>query len=565
MSRMSLAWAAMALLVACNTQPKSATVSAEVSSAAAPFFWENATVYFALTDRFFNGDTSNDTPVGRFQDGAPLRSYHGGDLRGVIQKLEAGYFANLGVNALWLTPQYENIHGFTDEGTGKTYAFHGYWPKDWTKVDPNLGSMADYKELVDKAHAQGIRVIMDVIINHTGPANEADPAWPAAWVREDPSCTFQDQATCVTCTLVDNLPDIKTESEEPVDLPPSLVVKWQTEGRYEEEIAELDEFFAATGYPRAPKYYIIKWLIDYVKELGIDGFRIDTAKHVEPGVWGTLYREAVAALKAWREAHPESPASEWDQDFYMVGEIYGYAIGHGREYPFNDTERVDFFTEGFKAMINFSLKGDAHREYEEVFSDYNQLLHEGPLAGLSTLNYISSHDDGGPYDRMREHPYRAANFLLLSPGGAQIYYGDETSRVLDATEQGAQGDAHLRTPMNWDMLAQNDTVAGEAVRDVLAYWAKLGQFRRQHPAIGAGTHHMLSAEPYVFARSMRAANDYQDDVVIAIGDRLTEVSVGEVFPEGTVLQDHYSGAEVTVTSGKVTLSTGGPIVLLSQK
>ena len=90
-----------------------------------PFLWENATVYFMLTDRFNNGDPSNDTPLGRKQDGGLLRSFMGGDIKGITLKIEEGYFNDLGVNAIWITPPVEQVHGYTDEGWGKTYAYHG--------------------------------------------------------------------------------------------------------------------------------------------------------------------------------------------------------------------------------------------------------------------------------------------------------------------------------------------------------------------------------------------------------------------------------------------------------
>ncbi|MEL6536705.1 MAG: alpha-amylase family glycosyl hydrolase [Bacteroidota bacterium] len=552
----------LALLMACQSTTETDDPSTDENAPQDTFMWEGATVYFALTDRFLNGDPSNDEAFDRTKEGAPLRSYLGGDLRGVIQKLDEGYFTDLGVNALWLTPPYENIHGYTDEGTGKTYAFHGYWPRDWSAIDPNLGTMVDYQELVEKAHAQGIRVILDVIINHTGPVTAADSQWPDSWVRTEPACTWEDPKAVIECTLVENLPDIRTESEEDVELPEFLVEKWKAEGRYEQEVAELDEFFAATGYPRAPKYYIIKWMIDYVKELGIDGFRIDTAKHTEASVWGALYREAVKALETWRANHPEAPSAQWDEEFYMVGEVYGYSIGHGLYYPYNDTAKVNFYKEGFQAMINFDAKGAAHQTYETAFAAYSQVLHQGELEGLSTLNYLASHDDGGPYDKMREQPFRAANMLMLLPGAAQIYYGDESSRVLDATELGADGDAHLRTPMNWDMIASQDTVAGTAVQEVLAYYQKLGQFRAAHPAVGAGVHQLISEAPYTFSRKVEGA--ISDQVVVTISDDIDEISVAGVFTDGTKVRDYFTGQEVEVEDGKVILANYGPVVLLGE-
>ena len=270
-------------ILACQTLQQENTAKVE-----APFVWENATVYFLLTDRFNNADTTNDQNYGRKADGATLRSFMGGDIKGVTQKIKDGYFTELGVSAIWMTPVVEQIHGFVDEGTGKSYGFHGYWTKDWTALDRNFGSMSDYAKMVEVAHSRGIRIIMDVVLNHTGPATSIDPQWPLSWVRTNPNCTYKDYESTVSCTLVDNLPDILTGSNEEVELPQPLVNKWKFEGRYDQEMAELDAFFERTGYPRAPKYYLIKWLADFVREFGIDGFRLDTVKHVEAGVWGEL-------------------------------------------------------------------------------------------------------------------------------------------------------------------------------------------------------------------------------------------------------------------------------------
>ncbi|MDH4351961.1 MAG: alpha-amylase family glycosyl hydrolase, partial [Gemmatimonadota bacterium] len=188
---------------------ESADAGAELAAAraASVTFWNGATVYFLLTDRFQNGDPSNDLAVGRAQDGAMLRSFQGGDLTGVLQKLEAGYFDSLGVDVLWMTPFLEQIRGSTDEGTGKTYGYHGYWTRDWTAVDPALGTVDDLRAVVDEAHRRGIRVLMDAVINHTGPVTPVDPAWPDDWVRTEPRCGYQDYTTTVDCTLVTNLPD----------------------------------------------------------------------------------------------------------------------------------------------------------------------------------------------------------------------------------------------------------------------------------------------------------------------------------------------------------------------
>jgi alpha-amylase len=151
--------------------------------------WRATTVYFLLTDRFANGDPTNDQAVGRKPDGGPLRSYHGGDLKGLTQRIEQGWFNNLGIDAIWTTPVIENVHGFVEEGEwGRTYAYHGYWPKDWTAVDPNFGTEADFAAMVKAAHGKGLRVIVDVIANHAGPVTALDPQWPETWVRRGPPC-----------------------------------------------------------------------------------------------------------------------------------------------------------------------------------------------------------------------------------------------------------------------------------------------------------------------------------------------------------------------------------------
>ena len=138
-------------------------------------FWRNAVVYFIMTDRFRNGDPANDLSAGRADDGAVLRGFHGGDIRGITQMIESGYFAELGVDVIWTTPLIENIHGAISDSYGKTYAYHGYWPLDWTSVDPNFGSEDDLEVMIEAAHARGIRVIADVIVNQHGSRNGSRP------------------------------------------------------------------------------------------------------------------------------------------------------------------------------------------------------------------------------------------------------------------------------------------------------------------------------------------------------------------------------------------------------
>jgi len=527
-----------------------------------PFTWENATVYFLLTDRFNNGNPANDLAYGRKLDAATARGYMGGDLAGVTAKIKDGYFTDLGVDAIWITPPVEQIHGATDEGTGKSYGFHGYWASDFTAVDANLGTEQDVRELVDAAHARGIRVLLDVVMNHTGPVTEQDPAWPAAWVRTEPVCGFKTMRTTVECTLVKNLPDIRTDSNAKVELPPALVAKWKREGRYEREVKELDNFFKRTGYPRAPRYYLMKWHADWVRKYGFDGFRADTVKHTEPGIWKELKTVASAAYEDWKRANPSKKVTG-DLPFYMTAEVYGYSLKSGRDYAYDDGTKVDYFANGFDSMINFSMAGDARQGYEQLFSGYSTLLN-GPLKGVSVLNYLDSHDDGNPFDATRQYPLEAANKLLLAPGAAQIYYGDETARVLKI--EGAQGDANLRSFMNWDQLKSNTRVGLYGAADVHAHWARLGRFRHAHPAVGAGVHQMIASIPYTFKRTYDK-DGVRDRVVIALNlplDRDVAISVAGVFNDGQTVRDAYSGKSAVVANGKVQFDSRAPVALISQ-
>ena len=520
-----------------------------------PFVWEAANVYFLLTDRFNNADQTNDINYNRTKPTGKLRGFMGGDIKGITQKIEEGYFDRLGINAIWMTPLVEQIHDGTDEGTGYSYAFHGYWAKDWTALDPNFGTPSDLKNMVEKAHQHGIRVIFDGVINHTGPVTPQDAVWPENWVRTSPACDYKNYANTTACTLVANLPDTRTESEQSVELPAALVEKWKKEGRYEQEVKELDAFFARTGYPRAPKYYIIKWLTDYITEYGIDGYRADTAKHIEEGVWAEFKKQCNYAFATWKKNNPSKVLD--NNGFYTTGEVSGYNISGGLYYDFGD-KKVNYFANGFNSLINFEFKNEAKKDYESLFSFYSNKL-QNELKGFGVLNYVSSHDDSTPFDGKREKAIESANKLLLAPGTAQVYYGDESARSL--VIEGTQGDATLRSFMNWDDIKKDPTT-----QKTLAHWQKLGLFRKNHPAVGAGVHQQITAAPYVFSRTYTQGK-YTDTIVVGLdlAKGKKTIATGTIFKNSAKVKDAYSGKEAVVTNGKVTIDSEFEIVLLELK
>jgi len=528
-------------LISCQSPLKSSEVDSKDT-----FSWKSANIYFLLTDRF-NAAESDTTRVGADKETAVLRGFEGGNIKGVTNKIKEGYFQKLGVDAIWTTPVVRQIDDATDEGTGVTYGYHGYWTKDWTSIEPSFGTHQELKEFVETAHEAGIKVVMDAVLNHTGPVTDLDPTFPEQWVRETPPCDFKNYQGTVECTLVANLPDIKTESGEEVELPQTLLDFWESENRMEQEIAELDAFFNKTGLKKTPRNYVIKWLTDYVRELGIDGFRVDTTKHVDEDSWVVLKQEAERAFEEYHQNNNSVPSAP----FYMVGEVYFYGISGGPEYDFGD-KKVNYFDYGFDALINFDFKADAANHYEFVFNKYDSLLNK-THKNISVLSYISSHDDSQPFDIEREEPIKSANMLLLAPGGVQMYYGDEIARPL--VMEGAEGDANLRSVMNWSSIEEPET------KEILTHWQKLGQFRKSHPAIGLGEHKMLQIEPYFFSRS------YEGDTAIVgldlIQDKEITIQLPSQWSNVEKWYDSYSNQSISAQNGTLHIKTNQSTVLLS--
>ena len=246
-----------------------------------------------------------------------------------------------------------------------------------------------------------------------------------------------------------------------------------------------------------------------------------------------------------------------DNSFYLVGEVYGYGASNGLWCDFNG-KKVNYFENGFNSLINFEFKYNAKENYESLFSKYDKLLHN-ELKGFGVMNYLSSHDDGSPFDKNREKTFESATKLLLSPGTSQVYYGDESSRSL--TIEGTVGDATLRSFMNWDDIKTKDST-----KEILKHWQKLGKFRAAHPSVGAGKHEVISQKPYIFKRTY-SSQSYSDAVVVGLelAKGKKTLALQNVFAEGTLLRDAYSGTTATFTNGEVVIDSPYDIVLLENK
>ena len=484
------------------------------TDAPAAFDWHNATVYFVLTDRFVNGDPTNDNSYGRHKDGMEeIGTFHGGDLKGLTSKLD--YLQQLGVNALWISSPLEQIHGWVGGGTKGDfphYAYHGYYTQDWTRLDANMGDEADLHKLVDEAHKRGIRILFDVVMNHTGYATLADmqeyqfgalylkgdelkktlgdrwtdwkPAAGQSWHSFNDYINFSDKASWdrwwgknwirtdigdydnpgfddLTMSLA-FLPDLKTESTTPSGLPVFYQHKPDTHAK------------AIAGY--TPRDYLTHWLSQWVRDYGIDGFRVDTAKHVEMEGWQQLKTQASEALAAWKAANPTKALD--DAPFWMTGESWGHGV-----------MQSDYYRHGFDAMINFDYQEQAAGAVDCLANIDPVWQHMADkLQTFNVLSYLSSHDTR----LFREGGSKAAELLLLAPGAVQIFYGDESARPFGPT--GSDPLQGTRSQMNWQ------DIAGKASEDV-AHWQKLGQFRARHPAVGEGKQTTLTlSQGYGFIR-----------------------------------------------------------------
>lgn len=563
-----------------------ATTGVSKITSADDFSWDNANVYFLLTDRFKNGNTSNDHSYGRATDknGSPLSgwdtapgTFHGGDFAGITQEIEKGYFDDLGVNAIWLSAPYEQIHGYVDSGAGFAhYSYHGYYVLDYTEADANFGTKAEFKTLVDTAHKHGIRIVMDIVMNHSGyntvkdmeeygfgtllpgasdfkykldnisavndhidfksSASDWGKWWGNDWIRSGlPGYTDGEGGDDLTRCL-SGLPDFRTEQTKSVSIPNILKTKWTKEGTYSQKVSKY-------GSSDTVSNYITKWLAEWVSEYGVDGFRCDTAKHVEMASWNKLKTTCVEALKKWRQNNQGKVGADWDEDFWMTGECWDHKM-------YNDS----YYSEGgFDSMINFESSGSplaGASSINNMYQRYADTINTNDK--FNVLTYISSHDSA--LARSDDMLYQGSAFLLL-PGGIQIFYGDETNRksVPGMSFDGHGGSGHsLRSDMNWDSIDEKE----------LKHWQKVGQFRNNHISVGAGAHQMLSAynasTGYTFARTYDDGN-VADNIVATIGapkNTDIDVEVGAIWSDGITVTNAYDGTKTTVKDGKATFNSG---------
>ncbi len=528
------------------------------------FDWGRATVYFLITDRFCNGDSTNDVNYGRIVDYGSEQlnaaTFHGGDFKGLLQKAKEGYFRNLGVDVVWLTDVYEQIHGWMS-GSGSIndfphYGYHGYYPLDYTQIDKNYGTVAEFRELVDTLHSQGIRVMLGANLNDPGYptlldavqygfadtglteeeaakhirdwsfdsffANRGDwNGWyDRDWIRMPDE--GWDESNPLEATLY-GMPDFKDESERPVKIPEFLKAKWAREGTGNDAWVNPAAMALRQDHDWSPADYVIAWIASWVEEFGIDGFRCDIVENVHLNRWKELNAACNAALEKWRKNHPEDPASRWTDRFYMTGDFDRAGIDY----------KPGYADAGFSSLVNFFFPK------------------RGDLDGIvytwqAYSDSVQSHPDWHPFSYLNNSYYRDADMgnmtdcattLLLSPGVAQVFYGDETGRGLSDARFNVDSAQAFRSDMNWGNIDEN----------LLAHFEKLGKIRKSHPAIGKGS--QLTLDEHTCVRTL---ND--ENVLIRLKPLENRpINVEGIFAEGDSVIELYTGETTVVRDNAITL------------
>ena len=482
-------------------------------------------IYLIMPDRFANGDPANDDPpVSRgLHDRAKPRYYHGGDLAGVVEHLP--YLKDLGVTAIWLTPVYDNANRLNERETYGGQAitdYHGYGAVDFYAVDEHLGTLDDFRRLVDRAHALGIKVIQDQVANHTGPYHPwaEDPPTPTwfngtvahhiandwrTWTLIDPHATPEMRRSTLDGWFIDILPDLNQ------------------------------------GDPETARY-LIQNTLWWIGRTGIDGIREDTLPYVPRAFW----REWTAAIKR------RYPA------FHVVGEVFDGDPGLVSFFQGGRT-RFDGVDSGVDTLFDFPLNGAVRKVFsgggtmrelaqtlahDWMYPDPRRLVTFADLHDMTRFISQPGADTGG----LR----LAFAFLAAARGIPMLYYGDEIN-----LPGGNDPDNRRDFPGGWkeDGVNAFDAVSRTPEQEMtFGYIRKLARVRAALAALrrGAMVDLMVDDHSYAFARVTPAGS------ALAVFSNSKEPATlrvplaGSGIRDGATLEEQLSGLPpVHVAAGAV--------------
>ena len=514
----------------CNNETKTEVkVTVVDRNKGADFDWDEAVIYFAVTDRFFDGNSGNNDAVTGSYDKATNNgansSYHGGDFAGLTAKLD--YLKDLGVNTIWITPiveQQETANDSTSDdkenkGVTKSWGYHGYWAKDFEKLDRHLGTEEEFSALLDAAHDRGMKVMVDVVLNHSGYGVEdkfnsilkdADGNFIPMIRTDDDVVGGSDQKSSLA-----GLPDFLTENKEVRD-------------------------------------QLVKWQSDWIDKYDIDYYRVDTVKHVDDTTW-SAFKNALTLY------HPE---------FKMIGEWAG--AGYATDTGALNTGRMD-------SLLDFDFNNKASDFVMGRISETERFMvsRNSAIDNTATLGaFLGSHDEdgfiyklseGGEYNYCTKEEASAlalvaASLQMTAKGQVVIYYGEEIGMT------GADNYPYQTNRYDFDwQTAEN----GNAT---LTHYKKMLAIRNKYSDVLAkGSRATVTADNErgldVFTRSYGGTTL---TVALNITDQAQTYTLGGQTPN-MVLVDCYSGALFPIDeNGNAVITVpaaadGGTVVLVQDK
>jgi len=545
--------------------------------------------YFLLTDRFANGSTANDTggisggpDVSGF-DPTRISHYHGGDFIGLTSKLD--YIKGLGATAIWITPPFRN-----KPMQAGTAGYHGYWILDFTKVDPHLGTDADFREFVTQAHARGLRVYLDIVVNHTADVIKyRDGATAYIGMAEAPyrdasGRPFDPHAVAYNgMGSASDFPRLSADRSfphVPIVAPGEIHAKgpewlndvtlyhnrgnstFKGESSLFGDFVGLDDVF--TENPKVVLGFIAvygKWIEQY----GIDGFRIDTVKHVNLEFW-----------EAFAPAIREKARELGKPDFIQFGEVADLGDAAFMS-EFTTTGNLDAVLDfGFLGGArDFISRGHDEADLARLFSRDSWYTNHRNNA-QNAVTFISNHDEGRfAYYLKQDNPGASAGqlgdlvllgheLLLTVRGQPVIYYGDEQGMVGIGNDMGAREDMFpSRAPKFRDLALLGTTRRGsddkfDVDHPFYRTIGALAALRAARPALARGA--MLireSGQPHLFAFS-RIERSERVEYLVALNNSRTE-TVGATLatcqPAGAVLRALFDSRSPSLAGGPA-LSVG---------
>lgn len=544
--------------------------------------------YFVMPDRFANGDTANDrggltgSRLDTGYDPTDKGFYQGGDLKGLTDRLD--YIKGLGTTAIWLAPIFKNR---PVQGTGKdaSAGYHGYWITDFTQVDPHFGTNADLSKLIDRAHAKGMKVFFDVITNHT--ADTIDYAEKAYGYRPKGAYPYLDKdgrpfddAKGLAKVDADSFPYTpkNTGTKVPSWLNDPTMYHNRGDSTFAGESATYGDFSGLDDlWTERPEVVagMEKIYEKWVRDFGIDGFRIDTVKHVDLDFW-----------TQWATALDTYAAKRGRKDFFMFGEVYSADtavtspyVTRGRldatlDFPFQEAAR-QYASQGAPAAQLAAVFGDDYRYTTDKANAYEQVTFLGNH-DMGRIGAFLKQDNPKAGDTELVRRAELANELMfLGRGNPVVYYGDEQGFT------GAGGDRDARQTMfasktadylDDDELGTDRTHAADAYdtkHPLYRNIAALSELTRKNPALRDGVQTERYAQDSVHAFS-RTDPEKPNEYLVATNNSTAPKTVELPTASGGMNFRTLYGGSSTLRSGAdkkitVTVPALSSLVLRAEK